>query len=221
MTQPSSPSPEEFAAQERYSEERYPEDGLLRSVRQAIAEAGMPEVSVAPGYGRLLTMLVRLSGTRQALEIGALGGYSGICLARGLPAGGRLTSLELKPEYAAMARTHLEAAGFGAAVDYRIGPALESLKQLEAEGRRFGFFFIDADKENYPDYLEAAIRLAEPGAVIAGDNLFLRGRTLNLAKNGPAVQAMRRFNETIAGDPRLESTILPAYDGLALAIVRG
>ncbi|UQZ36050.1 methyltransferase [Paenibacillus sp. PK3_47] len=206
--------------QEEYSEGLYTEDELLMEVKEAIKANNMPEVSIAPGYGRLLTMLVRLSRSARVLEIGALGGYSGICLCRGFEAGGSLTSLELKPEYAELAGLHLRKAGFGDAVEYKIGPALDSLKQLEAEGRTFDFFFIDADKENYPGYLEYAIRLASPGAIIAGDNIFLRGRTLNTDKKGPAVQAMRRFNEMIASDERLTSTLLPAYDGLALAMVK-
>ncbi|WNS46187.1 O-methyltransferase [Paenibacillus sp. MMS20-IR301] len=206
--------------QEEYSELLYTEDELLIEVKRAIAEKDMPEVSIAPGYGRLLTMLVTLSRSARILEIGALGGYSGICLCRGLQPGGSLTSLELKAEYAELAHSHLQQAGFGDSVEYKIGPALDSLKLLEAQGQKYDFFFIDADKENYPNYLEAAISLASPGAIIAGDNIFLRGRTLNPEKNGPAVQAMRRFNEMIAGDPRLTSTLLPAYDGLALAMVR-
>jgi predicted O-methyltransferase YrrM len=206
--------------QEEYSEQLYTEDELLLQVKQAITANGMPEVSIAPGYGRLLTMLVALSRSSRILEIGALGGYSGICLCRGLTQGGQLTSLELKAEYAKLAHSHLQQAGFGDAVEYSIGPALDSLKLLEAQSRKFDFFFIDADKENYPNYLEYAIRLASPGAIIAGDNIFLRGRTLNTDKNGPAVQAMRRFNEMIAGDARLTSTLLPAYDGLALAMVK-
>ncbi|MBT2293047.1 O-methyltransferase [Paenibacillus albidus] len=206
--------------QEQYSEQLYTEDELLLKVTRKIAESGMPEVSIAPGYGRLLTLLVSLSRSSRILEIGALGGYSGICLCRGMAPGGKLTSLELKAEYARLAGRHLELAGYGDAVEYRIGPALDSLRVLEAEGRSFDFFFIDADKENYPNYLEYAIKLASPGAVIAGDNIFLRGRTLNREKNGPAVQAMRRFNEMIATDDRLTSTLLPAYDGLALAVVK-
>lgn len=206
--------------QEDYSEQLYTEDELLLKVKQAIQANGMPEVSIAPGYGRLLTMLVTLSRSTRILEIGALGGYSGICLCRGFAQSGRLTSLELKDEYAKLAHSHLEQAGFGDAVEYQIGPALDSLKLLEAQGQKYDFFFIDADKENYPNYLEYAIRLASPGAIIAGDNIFLRGRTLNTEKNGPAVLAMRRFNEMIAGDPRLTSTLLPAYDGLALAMVK-
>ncbi|AIQ46401.1 methyltransferase [Paenibacillus sp. FSL R7-0273] len=206
--------------QEEYSEMLYSEDELLLEVKQAILAHGMPEVSVAPGYGRLLSMLVRLSRSTRVLEIGALGGYSGICLCRGFASGGMLTSLELKAEYAKLAQSYLAKAGFGEAVEYRIGPALDSLKELEAEGRTFDFFFIDADKLNYPDYLDYAIRLASPGAIIAGDNIFLRGRTLNPERNGPAIQAVRSFNERIASDERLISTLLPAYDGLALAMVK-
>ncbi|ANY75076.1 O-methyltransferase [Paenibacillus ihbetae] len=203
-----------------YVNQLYPEDDELKQVLQAIREKGMPEVSVAPAYGRLLTLLVQTSGARSILEIGALGGYSGICLCRGLPADGRLTSLELKEEYAQLAGSHLDKAGFKDRVEYRIGPAADSLAELKREGKTFDFFFIDADKENYPLYLDYAIELANPGALIAGDNCFLRGRTLNSDKNGPSVQAVRRFNERIATDDRLVSTLLPAYDGLILARVK-
>ncbi|MBD7967043.1 O-methyltransferase [Paenibacillus gallinarum] len=203
-----------------YVNDLYKEDPLLAEVIQTIKEKGMPEVSVAPAYGRLLTFLVQTSGAKKVLEIGALGGYSGICLSRGMSEEGRLTSLELKEEYAALAHAHLTKAGYGEKVEYKIGPAADSLEELKKEGKKFDFFFIDADKENYPVYLEYAIQLANPGAIIAGDNCFLRGRTLNTEKNGPSVQAVRKFNESIATDERLISTMLPAYDGLALAIVK-
>lgn len=205
---------------EQYSEDLYIEDEVLQSVTASIAESGIRDVSIAPGYGRLLTMLAAVSGAASILEIGALGGYSGICLARGLKPGGRLLSLELKEENADLARRNLERAGFGEVADYMIGPALDSLTELEGRGERFDFFLIDADKENYPVYLEYAIRLAHPRAIIAGDNTLLRGRTLNPDKNGPSVLAMRKFNEMIATDDRLISTMLPAYDGLALAMVK-
>ncbi|WIV20625.1 O-methyltransferase [Paenibacillus polygoni] len=203
-----------------YVNDLYKEDPLLAEVIQTIKEKGMPEVSVAPAYGRLLTFLVQTSGAKKVLEIGALGGYSGICLSRGMSEDGRLTSLELKEEYAALAHAHLTKAGYGEKVEYKIGPAADSLEALKKEGEKFDFFFIDADKENYPVYLEYAIQLANPGAIIAGDNCFLRGRTLNTEKNGPSVKAVRKFNESIATDERLMSTMLPAYDGLALAIVK-
>ena len=205
---------------EDYVENLYPEDSQLLAVKQKIKELGMPEVSVAGAYGRLLTLLVQVSGAKEVLEIGALGGYSGICLCRGLGPEGRLTSLELKPEYADLAGRHLAEAGFAGRADYMVGLAADSLEQLKRDGRRFDFFFIDADKENYPLYLDYAIELANPGALIAGDNCFLRGRTLNTEKNGPSVQAVRRFNERMAQDERLTSTLLPSYDGLVLARVK-
>ncbi len=205
---------------EEYADHFLENDGLLARVQQNIVDKGMPEISIAPGYGRLLTMLVAATKASQVLEIGALGGYSGICLARGLTSEGLLTSLELKQEFADVALGHLTEAGFGDQVKYMIGQAADNLEKLKLEGRKFDFFFIDADKENYPVYLEYAIELANPGAMIAGDNTFLRGRTLNPDKNGPSVQAIRRFNEQMATDERLIGTILPAYDGLAVAMVK-
>lgn len=205
---------------EQYSDSLYDIDEVLEGVTQSIQEHGINDVSIAPGYGRLLTLLVKSTGAGSVLEIGALGGYSGVCLAKGLNPNGRIVSLELKEENANLARSNMEKAGYGDIVKYMVGPALDSLKVLEGEGRTFDFFFIDADKENYPNYLEYAIKLAAPGALIAGDNFLLRGRTINPDKNGPSVQAIRKFNEMIAKDDRLISTMLPAYDGLALAMVK-
>ncbi|MEF2247790.1 MULTISPECIES: O-methyltransferase [unclassified Paenibacillus] len=205
---------------EKYVDDLYKIDPLLQIVKQNIEAKGMPSISVADGYGRLLTMLVKMSGASKLLEVGALGGYSGICLARGLSGSGSLVSLELLEQYAEVAKQHMELAGLGEHVEYMLGDARDSFAKLEEQGRTFDFFFIDADKEGYPVYLDYAIKLAEPGAIIVGDNIFLRGRTLDEAKQGPSVQAVRAFNETIANDPRLESTILPGYDGLAIAIVR-
>ena len=206
--------------QEQYADAIYPPDPVLTQVEESIRSCGMPEISVSPGYGRLLTILVKMSRAQAILEIGALGGYSGICLARGLEAGGKLVSLEIKSEFAELARENLTAAGFGGLVDYRIGDAVRSLEQLADEGRRFDFFFIDADKVQAPDYLEWSIRLAQPGAVIVGDNTFMHGKTLDPVHNGPGVQGIRLFNERMATDPRLDSTLLPAYDGLIVARVK-
>ncbi|CAI6014802.1 O-methyltransferase [Cohnella sp. JJ-181] len=205
---------------EAYLDGLFEEDADLTRVTASIRERGMPEISVAPGYGRLLTMLIAAARCKAPLEIGALAGYSGICLARGLSQGGKLTSLELRPEYAELALANLTQAGFGDRAEVIVGDALASLDRLVAAGRRFDFFFIDADKENYPNYLERAILLAEPGALIAADNTLLRGRTLNESKQGPAVQAVRDFNRRLATDPRLMGTHLPSYDGLALFMVR-
>ncbi|MCD1259024.1 O-methyltransferase [Paenibacillus athensensis] len=205
---------------ESYVESLYEEDALLQRVKQGIRERNMPEISIAPGYGRLLTMLVRMTRAKRVLEIGALGGYSGICLARGLEQGGKLVSLELRPEFAEAALAHMREAGLGDCVELRVGEALASLEALAAEGARFDLFFIDADKVNYPNYLEAAIGLANPGAIIVGDNTLMRGRVVNPEERKASVEAMRLFNRRIAEDERLESTMLPAYDGLALARVK-
>jgi caffeoyl-CoA O-methyltransferase len=186
-------------------------------VLASLREHHMPDISVKPGYGRLLTMLAAASGASNALEIGALGGYSGICLARGLRPDGHLVSLELKPDFAEVARRNVTAAGYGDRVTYRIGEALDRLKELEDEGRTFDFFFIDADKGNYPNYLDWAIKLGNPGAFIIGDNTLMKGRVMDESVTSPSVRAMRLFNERIANDPRLQSVILPAYDGLAIA----
>ncbi len=206
---------------EQYMNELIEEDELLLQIKETIREKRMPEVSVEPGYGRLLTLLVQMSGARSILEIGALGGYSGVCMARGMDAGGRIVSLELRPDYAEVAQEHMQLAGYGEQIEYRIGEATSSLAALQQEGQRFDFFFIDADKLNYVNYLEYAIELATPGAIIVGDNLLLRGRTLNLERNGPAIQTVREFNRRMATDPRLTGTLLPAYDGLAIARVKG
>ncbi|WP_169082088.1 O-methyltransferase [Paenibacillus sp. PL91] len=205
---------------EQYVDSLYGADADLERAKAGIAANGMPDISVADGYGRLLTMLVSLSKAENIVEIGALGGYSGICLARGLREGGKLVSLELLQNYADLAKVHMEAAGLGDKVDYMVGDARQSLEELKSAGRKFDFFFIDADKEGYPAYLDYAIALANPGAIIVGDNILLRGRTTDPAKEGPSVRAVRSFNETIASDERLQSTVLPGYDGLAIAIVK-
>ncbi|WP_130616627.1 O-methyltransferase [Cohnella abietis] len=203
-----------------YFDELYSNDIDLERVKENIRLAGMPEISVAPGYGRLLTFLVATSKAQNVLEIGALGGYSGICLARGLSAEGKLLSLELREDYAEFAKENVIAAGMESHVDYLVGDASASLERLASEGKRFDFFFIDADKENYPHYLDACIRLSNKGAIIAADNTLLRGRTIDDNKQGPSVLAMREFNQRIAQDSRLMGVHLPAYDGLALARVK-
>lgn len=205
---------------ERYLEALYKPDELLQTVEANIRALGMPEISVTPGTGRLLSLLVRLSGARRALEIGTLGGYSAICIARGLPEDGHLTSLELNPDFAETARKHLRTAGFGSKVDVRTGVARESLDALEKEGARFGFVLIDADKFNYVHYLEGVLRIAEPGALIVADNILSRGRVFDEAQDTPSVSVLREFNRMAATDDRLETVLLPVYDGLAILRVK-
>lgn len=205
---------------ECYLNALYRTDDVLEQVEARIRALGMPAISVAKGAGRLLTLLAGLSGARRALEIGTLGGYSAICIARGLPEDGHLTTLELKPEFAAAARDHFVLAGLDRKVTVRIGNARDSLAALEEEGARFGFFFIDADKFNYPRYLEAVLRIAEPGALIVADNILSRGRVFDPEQDTPSVSALREFNRTAARDERLESVLLPVYDGLAVLRVK-
>lgn len=180
----------------------------------------MRNISVPPEIGKLLTLLVKISGAKEILDIGALGGYSGICLVRGLQNDGHLTSLELKEEFAQLAHENLTKAGFGERVTYHTGEALTSLEQLEKQQKKFDFIFIDADKDNYPNYLERSLRLANPGALIVGDNVLRGGRVADTSYEDSSVDQIRAFNDRIANDPKLESIILSIGDGLSIARVK-
>jgi caffeoyl-CoA O-methyltransferase len=198
----------------------YSQDDILEEVLNSIKENGMRSISVSPSTGKLLTLLVSMSGAKNVLEIGALGGYSGICLARGLDRSGTLTSLELMESYAELANTNLSKAGFGSQVSYLTGPALQSLEQLVSDNRQFDFFFIDADKENYENYLNYCIRLAENGALIVCDNVLARGTVADeSAEPERHTEFMKKFNETVANHPQLESVLIPIGDGLTISKV--
>lgn len=181
----------------------------------------MPSKSVSPSSGQLLTLLASMAKAKHILEIGALGGYSGICLLRGTEQDGTLTSLELQESYAELAKNNVSKAGFGDRVSYRTGPALDSLSALESEGKRFDFFFIDADKESYPAYLEACIRLAEQGAVIVADNVLAGGSVADAeVKTKRYTEIMKQFNQVVAEHPQLESILIPMGDGLTVSKVK-
>jgi caffeoyl-CoA O-methyltransferase len=195
-------------------------DRVLDEALESIQQHDMPMISVSPEVGKLLTMLVRISGAKQLLEIGALGGYSGICLLRGLVGDGHLTSFELKQEYADVAHENVAKAGLGDKVTYYIGEALDSLAKIEQEQKKFDFFFIDADKVNYSNYLEWAIQLANPGAIIVADNVLWSARVLDPTDNEPSTQALRAFNQKAADDERLEALLVPIGDGLTIARVK-
>lgn len=178
---------------------------LLEEVISSIEENGMPAISVSPSSGKLLTMLISISGAKNVLEIGALGGYSGICLAKGFGKEGKLTSLELEERYAKLAQSNLSKAGFGNKVSYMTGAALQSLEKLVEENKRFDFFFIDADKDNYENYLEYCIKLADSGALIVTDNVLAGGSVIDQsAKPKRYTELMKKFNETVANHPQLE-----------------
>lgn len=196
------------------------QDEVLESVLAAIDEKGMRPISVSPASGKLLTMLVAMTGAEKVLEIGALGGYSGICLARGFRTQGHLTSLELEQDYAELASAHLAQAGFSGQVDYLTGPALDSLAQLKNDGRTFDFFFIDADKENYENYLAACLELAENGALIVADNVLAGGSVAEAGKERQHTELMKKFNKTAARHLQLESILLPVGDDLLVSRVK-
>ncbi|TXC91814.1 O-methyltransferase [Metabacillus litoralis] len=196
------------------------QDTILEEVILSIEENEMPAISVSPSSGKLLSMLISISGAKNVLEIGALGGYSGICLARGFTSEGRITSLELEEKYAKLAHTNLSKAGFGAQVSYITGEALHSLEKLLIEKQRFDFCFIDADKINYDNYLEYCIKLAELGALIVTDNVLVRGSVADDdVQPKPYTEIMKKFNEKVANHPQLESVLIPIGDGMTVSKV--
>ncbi|WP_301109565.1 O-methyltransferase [Sporosarcina sp.] len=197
-----------------------PQDEVLTDTVESIRENGMPAISVSSSSGKLLTMLVSISGAKNVLEIGALGGYSGICLARGFTGEGNLTSLELEDSYAELAHRNLTKASFGDQVTYMTGEALKNLQLLIDGQKRFDFFFIDADKGNYENYLNCCLQLAEPGAVIVADNVLAGGSVVGGTESRSHTEVMKKFNSYVASHPKLESLLIPTGDGLTVSIVK-
>ena len=201
------------------------DDAALTATVAAAAAEDLPEIAVTPPQGRLLTLLARAIGARTILEFGTLGGYSTIHLARALPDGGRLLTLEAKPEFAAVARASIERAGVGEQVEIRVGPALETLPILDREG--FGpvdFTFIDADKVNTPHYFTWALERSRPGALIVADNVVRHGRLADAHDPDPATKAQRQLHELLAREPRVAATTIQTvgakgHDGFTLALV--
>ncbi len=178
---------------------------------------GLPAISVKPEEGRFLQFLVRACGAKKAVEIGTLGGYSGIWIARGLLPGGKLFTLEKEPRHAAVARDHFTSADLDGRVEIRLGNAHQLLKELAPEAP-FDFVFIDAEKEGYPAYLDWALENVRLGGVIAVHNAFRHGSVIGLVENDEYTEAMRRFNQRFASEPRLLSTIFPAGDGTLIGV---
>ncbi|MEO6806263.1 MAG: O-methyltransferase [Edaphobacter sp.] len=202
-----------------------PHDPILDETLQANAAAGLPTIDVAPNQGKLLHLLARIRGARRILEIGTLGGYSTIWLARALPSDGRLITLEAAPKHAEVAKANIARAGLSSLVELRLGPALDSLAQLQKEAAHpFDLIFIDADKENMPKYLEWSLRLSRPGTIILVDNVIRDGAVIDPKDPDPRVQGVRRFFEMVGANPHLDATSLQTvgskgYDGFAIAIV--
>ncbi|SEG44863.1 O-methyltransferase [Paenibacillus sp. UNC499MF] len=202
-----------------------PAHPVMTEVLANNAKAGLPPIDVAPNQGKLLHLLARSSGARSILEIGTLGGYSTIWLARALPEDGRIVTLEYDPHHAETARQNLRGAGVSHLAELRVGEALGSLEQLDAEGAGpFDLIFIDADKPNNPDYFRWALKLSRPGTLIIGDNVIRDGEVANPHSTDPRVQGVRTFLELIAAEPRVTATALQTvgskgYDGFVLALV--
>lgn len=203
-----------------------PSDEALDHALADSNSAGLPHINVAPNQGKLLQILARMQGARRILEVGTLGGYSTIWLARALPEDGTLTTLELEPVHAEVARKNLERALVSSLVEVRVGPAAVSLRRLVDEGAEpFDFIFIDADKEGYPEYLELSLSLSRPGTVIVADNVVRQGQVIDPNSPDSRVQGVRTFLERAAANPRLEGTAVQTvgskgYDGFAIFIVR-
>jgi predicted O-methyltransferase YrrM len=219
-------SRERWEAVDRYVTERLVgPDPALDGALRANAEGGLPAIDVSAPQGRFLELLARISGARRILEVGTLGGYSTIWLARALPPDGRLVTLEVDAHHAEVARANLERAGVADRVDLRVGPALDALPRLAEEGAGpFDLTFIDADKAGTPDYVAWALRLSRPGSVIVADNVVRDGRLADAASDEPAVVGGRRLHDLLAAEPRLTATTIQTvgakgYDGFTIALV--
>lgn len=202
-----------------------PHDEALEAALRSSAEAGLPPIQVSPPQGKLLYILAKLVGAASILEFGTLGGYSTIWLARALPEGGKLITIEADPRYAEVAERNISRAGLSGIVDLRLGPALDLLPGLEAEGAGpFDLTFIDADKVHSPEYFSWALGRSHPGSLIVCDNVIRDGALVDLGNEDPAIRAQRRLHEMIAAEPRVEATTIQTvggkgYDGFNIARV--
>src|SRR3954467_2181858 len=195
------------AVEQYFSKSLLLNDSVLESALEVSEKAGLPAISVSPTQGKFLQMLAQILGAQTILEIGTLGGYSTIWMARGLTAGGRILTLELDPNHAAVAQRNLAAAGLQDVVEVRVGNALEILPRLSAERRGpFDLIFIDADKQNIPSYFEWALKLSRPGTVIIGASVVRDGAVIEVDSRYQSVQGVRRFIHRDAGERRLTAT---------------
>ena len=202
-------------------------DAALDAALAESSAAGLPEIQVSPTHGKLLHLLARAANAKKILEIGTLGGYSAIWMARALPPDGLLVTLEFDPKHAEVARRNLARAGVGDRVEIRIGAALDTLSRLaEEKAGPFDLVFIDADKQHNPDYFAWALRLARPGTFIVVDNVVREGSVLDAASEDASVQGTRRVLDAMAREPRVTATAiqtvgLKGHDGFAIALVTG
>ncbi len=201
------------------------EDEALKAAAQASVHAGMPQIALTPAQGKLLHLLARMHGARSILELGTLGGYSTIWLARALPPDGRLVTLELNPRYAEVAAANIHRAGLSSLIKIDVGPALDGMRALiDNDAGPFDLVFIDADKQSTPEYFELALELTRPGSAIVTDNVVRDGALADADSEDPGVRGMRRFHELLATERRVSATTIQTvgakgYDGFTLALV--
>lgn len=200
-------------------------DDALEQALKDSAKEGLPEIQVSPTQGKLLHVLARLIKARNILEIGPLGGYSTIWMARALEPGGRIITLEFSSKHADVARANFDRAGLSKVIEVRVGPALEALPKVAAEARDpFDLIFIDANKSQMPEYFDWALKLSRPGSIILADNVVRDGKVIDAHSPDPDIQGVRRFNERLASESRVSATEIQTvgskgYDGFALAVV--
>lgn len=216
----------DFESVDRYISDRLAlEDEALQAVTASLAEANMPAISVSANQGKFLQLMARLCGAKKILELGTLGGYSTIWMARALPPGGLLTTIEFEPTYAEVARRNIARAGLADRVDIRIGRALDVLPELvEERAGPFDLIFIDADKPPYAEYFRYALRLSRPGTLIVADNVVREGQVLDPACPDERVAGVQRFNDMLAAEKAVTATIIQTvgtkeWEGMALAVV--
>ena len=217
-----------FGEVDRYVEDLFlPSDPDLEATLRSMVDAAMPQIQISPVHGKMLSILAKTCGARRILELGTLAGYSTIWLARALPEGGDLISMESEAAYAEVARANLARAGLARCTEVRVGRALDSLTAMAADpGAPFDMVFMDADKESYAAYLEAVLPLMRPGGLIVADNVVRGGRVLAPKPDDVAATGSRAFNAAIAIEPRVEAIVLQVvggkhHDGFAFAVVRG
>jgi predicted O-methyltransferase YrrM len=217
-----------FGSVEQYISDLFGDhDNELAATEQSIKDADIPQISVSANQGKFLHLLARMCQAKKILEIGTLGGYSTIWLARALPPNGRLITLELDPMHAAVAQKNLSHAGLDSVVEIRIGKAIEALPKLLADNTGpFDMIFIDADKPPYTEYFEWSLKLSRPGTVIVADNVIREGKVLEKDSPDEMVTGVKRFNEALAATPFVTATIIQTvgakdHDGMAIAIVNG
>jgi predicted O-methyltransferase YrrM len=199
-----------------YAEQLFaPEDAALHEIRAMQRRLGLPDIAISPDQGKILLVLLRAIGARRVLEIGTLGGYSGVWLARALPAGGRLTTIEFDPKHAAVARDAFRRAGVSERVDLLEGHAMELLPALEPG---YDAVFVDADKAPLVEYFRHAMRLLRPGGLLLCDNAFFNGRVTDPNDRAADVEGVRAFNRLAATDARLVAAVVPVRDGLTVGV---